>query len=593
MPKSAKCPICGDTVHEGMLKSVKYLDAATMLAASQGSDGDDHDTNTPHVVSAGGEHGAATADHGMVMGEMDGFEEAQAVDAVTEGEKPPKIGRSGHRIHMRLIQRPQMTTLALPASATWPSEAIPPLTAPWYFLPDVLSYSRFMMATPEYMLEELDRELAELKSEWDNLRGDDLGRDFVRAAKEKVERQVGKVKAELMTEMVKKSERDSREAWAEAVGGERLEREKRKERERRAKEREEKAAAQPVLRADEIPSEMLAAQGDHGFGFAQPNPNVDIPPNLPVTPNPMPPGSSRKARRRGNANSSAHVNPVPAGPSYSFYQSSLGANVFLHPLDIRILLAHFKSYSLFPPTLSFASTGFDPGTINDELRKRCKYLAHLPTGTEVIFVEADLEEIVGKEGLAAFEQPLKARREKRRAKVKREDKAKSRWEKAERDKLPMTPVPTPGEDREFALALARSTIETTWADEPVLGNPPVRPGSLGSSSSYLPPSPGTSPVAGGGWGGPAPASTRSWASTLTSSARPSGPAARRDQQADEWQVEAAWERFGGMSLEAQEAMAGDVKESQKGGETNTGGRKGKKGGKKTTLVLGGGGGRRA
>ena len=564
-----------------MLKSVKYLDAATMLSASQGADHDD----THHALLRGSYESQTAPDKhehhedGMMMGEMDGFEEAKAVDAVVEGETPTKATHNGHRIHMRLIQRPQITTLALPVSATWPSEAIPPLTAPWYFLPDVLSYSHIMMASPDYMLGELQRELGELKAEWDLLRGDDLGRDFVRAAKEKVERQIGKVKGELMTEMVKKSERDSREAWGEAVGGERLEREKRRERERRAKERDEKAAQQPVLRADEIPSEMLAAQ-DGTFGFPKPNPNVDIPPNLPVVPNPMPQGPSRKSRRRGNNAQSSALNVIPTGPSYSFYQSSLGANVFLHPLDIRILLAHFKSYSLFPPTLSFTSTGFDPGTINDELRKRCKYLGHLPTGTEVIFVEADLEEIVGKEGLVAFDQPLKARREKRRAKVKREDKAKSRWEKAEREKMPVTAVKTPGEDREFALALARSTMEMAWADEPVVGNLP-QTGSVGSSSNMA--SPGTSPTTG--WAHAQP-SNRSWASTLTSTARPA--VTRRDQQADDWQVEAAWESFGGVTLDDRQPEE-TIKESEKG----EGGKKGKKGGKKQTLVLGGGGGRRA
>lgn len=577
-----------------MLKSVKYLDAATMLSASQGADHDDLNGSSAHRH---GESSSSTpppkphtahSDHGMgIVGEMEGFEEAQAVDAVTEGEALPRIEPAGHRIHMRLIQRPQMTTLALPSSSTWPSEAIPPLTAPWYFLPDVLSYSRFMLASPDYMLSELERELGELKAEWDILRGDDLGRDFVRAAREKVERQIGKVKGELMTDMVKKSERDSREVWGEAVGGERLERERRRERERRAKEREEAAAkAGARIEAEDIPSEMLAAQD--GTGFARPNPNVDIPPNLPVEPNPMP-SSSRKSRRRHNAGPVAH-NPIPSGPSYWFYQSSLGANVFLHPLDIRILLAHYKSYSSFPPTLSFSSTGFDPGTINDELRKRCKYLSHLPTGTEVIFVESDLEEIVGKEGLVAFEQPLKARREKRRARVKREDKAKSKWEQAEREKMPVIeqrPGRPSAEDREFALALARSTTEVTWSDEPALGQ------SVGSSTGHTY-SPGSSPTAA--WGAHPQPGSRTFASTLTSlSAARTGRA--RGNQAEDWQVDAAWEAFGGVSLEDQDEQKatadGADTPTTPGGGTPGGGKKGKKGGKKTTLVLGGGGGRRA
>ena len=554
---------------------MKYLDAETMLAASRGADADAvaQRLSKDHAHGPGHGHG----DHMGIVGDMDGFDEAKVVDAVVEGQAIPKTEPSGHRIHMRLIQRPQMTTLALPSSATWPSEAIPPLTAPWYFLPDVLSYSRFMMASPDYMLAELQRELGELKREWDMLRGDDLGRGFVQAAREKVERQIGKVNAELMTDMVKKSERDSREMWREAVGGLRQERERKRERERRAQDRE-------AIPADEIPP-MAQAQAnlDH-----KPNPNVDIPPNLPVEPNPMPSpspsGPSRKSRRRGAAHSAPQI---PSGPSYWFYQSSLGASVYLHPLDIRILLAHFKSYSLFPPTLSFTSTGFDPGTINDELRKRCKYLSHLPTGTEVIFVEADLEEIVGKEGLAAFDQPLKARREKRRARVKREDRAKSKWEQAEREKLPVAATRTPAEDREFALALAHSIPVVQWENEPILG----QAGSVGSSS-YA--SPGTSPTSG--WAHahtqPGVPATRSFASTLTSTRqRASTTDTRRLNREDEWQVDVAWEAFGDLHVRDREADA-DENKQEKDAPPSTG-KKGKKGGKKTTLVLGGGGGRRA
>jgi len=549
VPRSAKCPICGDTVHERMLKSVRYLDAATMLAASHGhestQDASEHETG--------------------IIGEMDGFEEAKAVDNVEEEE-------SGHRIHMRLIQRPQMTTLALPSSSTWPSDAIPPHTAPWHFLPDVLSYSRFVLASPEYMLAELERELGELRDEWGLLRGDTLGRDFVRAAREKVETQVGKVKAELMTEMVRRSEKESRAACDEAAGQSRSEAERRLEGERLARNRD--------LERDvpgDIPTEFLATQ-DSTF---------TIPPHRPVEPNPLP--SPKRSRRRAAATNP--VAPIPPSPSYFFYQSSLGANVFLHPLDIRILLAHYKSYSLFPHILSLRSTGFDPGTINDELRKRCKYLSHLPAGTEVVFVEAELEEFVGQEGLVAFEQPLRARREKRRARVKREDRAKTRWEQAERKKIPVMAV-TPGEDREFSLALARSTVETTLIESTIT----FQPGSASSSASHLGtlpapgPSPSTSPSNLSIWGlDPQPRPT--FASALHSHAVSiPTPTRRRDPGKNEMEADVAWEAFERLSVGAtDEVDVGTARESVKGGG---GGRKGGKKGQKK-LILGGGGGRRA
>lgn len=560
-----------------MLKSVKYLDANTMLQAAQGDYEDDagepvsgpSSTSGPAPVGDPLHSHEHAHNHVGMVGEMEGFE-TESVRAETEVETIPD---KSHRIHMRLVQRNQMTTLALPASTTWPSDAIPPHSAPWHFLPDILSYSRFMLATPEYMLSELRRELKELEDEWELMKGDALGRDFVRAAREKVERQVGKVADELMTDIVRKEERQAREGWIEAVGGEMRERAKRRERERRQREREAAAVAEPQ---EDVPHEFVTGAIPPAFG--QPRDNVNIPPNLPVEPNPMP--APKRNRRRGN-NAQPATPHMPPSPSYYFYQSSLGANVFLHPLDIRILLAHYKSYSLFPQTISFTSSGFDTATINDELRKRCKYLAHLPAGTEVVFVEADLEELVGSVGLQAFEQPLKARRSKRRERVKREDRAKSRWEKAEREKMPPAM-----EDREFALALQRSNVESlpTWTD-PAL--------STSASSSQDPAmrgagavSPSTSPSLAV-WGSyQQPRAT--FAHALHAHTTSTAPrAARPGERENEWEIDAAWEAFDRLDLEPKDPEAGDTDPATPaaGGGKKKGG---KKGGKKQVLVLGGG-----
>jgi len=569
-----------------MLKSVKYLDAATMLGAANGED-DDGLNAAGSSISASSVHAGDidhADDHVGIVGHMDGFEEGRSV---ATGDEDAESHASSHRIHMRLVQRPQMTTLALPSSATWPSDAIPPHTAPWHFLPDILSYSRLMFATPEYMLAQLHRELGELKAEWEMLRGDTLGRDFVKAAREKVERQLGKVKAELMGELVRRGERESREAWGDAVGGERKERERNRERERKAKQRAEASKERGLQTPIDTPTEFLASQ---------PRINASLPPQLHVEPNSMPATTPRKNRRRTPASTPAMT--IPPSPSYHFYQSSLGANVYLHPLDIRILLAHYKSYSLFPTTLSFTSVGFDTGTINDELRKRCKYLSHLPLGTEVVFVEAELEEIVGKESLIAFEQPLRARREKRKARVKREDRAKTKWEKAEREKMPVTSTaPTTGrEDTEFALALARSAVEVSA--DPYLGT-------SASSSTSNPllqlatgPSPSTSPSAVSTWGAH-PQPRASFAHALHSRTTSSQPVSRR-QDGNDWEVDAAWEAFGGLSVrgargeinmnDEEDEERGTIRETERGG--GGGARKPKKGQKKK-LVLGGGGGRRA
>lgn len=435
-----------------MLKSVRYLDAETMVSAAQGDNG-----------------GAEVAPEiATMMSEARAIDESEAAAVAADPDAESHVSHTGmtvHRMHMRLLHRPQMTTLALPSTATWPSDAIPPISAPWYFLPDILTYSRFALASPEYMLRELQRELGELRREWDALAGDELGRAFVRAAREKVERQVGKVEAELMTDVVRRNESEARRAWGEAVGGERREMERQRERERRALERAEKDKQDD--KDLNIPLEFLAASAATTYANT---PTVRVPPNITVEPNPMPAfyAEAKSKRRKNRGVASTPISPMPAAaPAACFYQSSLGAHVYLNALDMRILLTHFGTYESLPPYISFPTTGYDSATVTEELRKRTKYLSHLPIGTEVVFVEADLAGLVSDEVLGRFDQPLKTRRDKRRARTRREDRDKRRWEEAERAKRPAEvhvvhsafARPQVDADAELALALEASRLD--------------------------------------------------------------------------------------------------------------------------------------
>jgi hypothetical protein len=103
----------------------------------------------------------------------------------------------GSTMRMRLMQRPQITTLALPRSHTWPSDLVPPHQAPFHFLPDVYNYAKFMLATPAYLISNLTRDIDALSVERRILAGmhDDLGTSFVDAAEMKVRHQIEKAAA--------------------------------------------------------------------------------------------------------------------------------------------------------------------------------------------------------------------------------------------------------------------------------------------------------------------------------------------------------------------------------------------------------------
>ncbi|KAG8938991.1 hypothetical protein FRC03_006760, partial [Tulasnella sp. 419] len=140
-PKWNRCPICFDSVNESHLKCVKWDTEDSSLNPSASPDG---------RVS----------------------------------------------LTMRLVERPQITTLALPRSASWPSDLIPPHQAPFYFLPDVATFAKFMLATPTYILSNLSSELDQLAAERESLLSlptrDDVGLNFVTAAEEKVKNQMEK-----------------------------------------------------------------------------------------------------------------------------------------------------------------------------------------------------------------------------------------------------------------------------------------------------------------------------------------------------------------------------------------------------------------
>ncbi|KAF2010713.1 hypothetical protein BU24DRAFT_426928 [Aaosphaeria arxii CBS 175.79] len=115
---------------------------------------------------------------------------------------------------------------------------------------------------------------------------------------------------------------------------------------------------------------------------------------------------------------------------YFFYQALL--HYYLSPLDIRILKSAFGNFAAFPstilPRVERVSTGH---VVDDDLRKRTKYLAHLPYGCEVSFLECDWTDTVAPEILERFKPEIEKRRQRNMDKETREEKARIRAEKAE------------------------------------------------------------------------------------------------------------------------------------------------------------------
>lgn len=405
---------------------------------------------------------------------------------------------AGASLKMRLIQRPQMTTLALPRSHTWPSDLLLPHQTPFHFLPDVYTFAKFMLATPAYLISDLTQDLDGLSSERRILQSidDALGVMFIDVAQGKVREQMANISAletPILKEEIEKTRRDQQEIterFASRV-------------QRMNSEASHSSGSNPEALRD-----FLA------FRSA----NSVLPVSRPDTSRSQ---SRNQPRQRRNLNP-----PPPSTSTYYFYQAASGLPFFLHPLDIRILLAHFHSYSSFPDTITVRVDFVSESTVNDDLRKRCKYLAHMPEGADVTFLETDLVGVVGSEGIKNFEGALKMRTGKRRDKERKEEKARVRALAEER-----------GKERLEASSSGWTRLENVvTADEHSAKEDFTALEGASLPPPSLPPADPTSPAVSGAWG------MRSFASALHSSAHTTAAMSRspKPSDEDEWDLDIAW-----------------------------------------------------
>jgi hypothetical protein len=335
---------------------------------------------------------------------------------------------------------------------------------------------------------------------------------------------------------------------------------------------EKKPKRQPIqfnILDDEFP-EMYYLLHTSKSGLNLPDgpsvPTTKPEPNLPTpvessTPHPesqnKPPTHPRGIRP---SNSEAHHPDAP----YFFYQALL--HYYLAPLDIRILKSAFGNFASFPSTLLPRVERVSTGHImDDDLRKRTKYLSHLPYGCEVGFLECNWTDVVSPEILDQFKDDIEKRRKRNKDKENREEKDRLRAEKAEDDarwaaarrKRPTYPEDNPSH-ADFT-PLAPSSLDASTSSPPW-------PSRQGSSFATLA-SPSTSPSA--------PRTV--WGTTLIAAPSPEVGPHEPDHDVDDGWLQ-SWEQ----ELQAENALIAQVEASSLNSDENVrpGGSGGGGGGKK-------------
>ncbi|KAG6013639.1 hypothetical protein E4U43_007189 [Claviceps pusilla] len=131
-------------------------------------------------------------------------------------------------------------------------------------------------------------------------------------------------------------------------------------------------------------------------------------------------------------NPNPHAAATKRSSDADFYFYSAPPHLYLSPLDIRILKAKYGVFSAFPSTLlprvEHISTGH---VVDDALRKRTKYLAHLPHGCIISFLECDWTDIVPAEILETFSAEIEKRRKRNREKAAQEERERVQSERLE------------------------------------------------------------------------------------------------------------------------------------------------------------------
>ncbi|KAK6352324.1 hypothetical protein TWF730_009154 [Orbilia blumenaviensis] len=381
--------------------------------------------------------------------------------------------REGEDVTLRLMMRQPGSTLALPKDV---ASNMPVLkrkgsigdgkedvdSIPWHYAVEVTDYARIMKGTREYLKEEYEREITELEEQErvDELMfGDET--DWVQKA-------IGKIKSAL--EKTQELPGKEQEKHEKISARELYEQHLREEAEARAELNKQRQKI--VQQTDvEVPEMYLMTSSGAQNGMDHENlPSASVTSPMVETPTtPQIPAPRSPTRHRAPKPIDTHDPTQP----YFFYQAL--PHSYLSPLDIRILKVAFGSFAAFPSSVLPRVENFSMGhVVDDELRKRAKYLSHLPYGCEVAFLECDWTDIVPADVLEKFSTDLERRRRRKREKDNREERDRVRAEREEDEKrwsgarrtAPGRGDGAAGEDElGLAMEMSRRGVETVTEEE--------------------------------------------------------------------------------------------------------------------------------
>merc|ERR1719225_1552506 len=111
--------------------------------------------------------------------------------------------------------------------------------------------------------------------------------------------------------------------------------------------------------------------------------------------------------------------------TFYFYQASDGQPIFLHALNVQMLVTEFGSLENCPSTIKAQILEKDSSSMTTDLRDRLRYLRHLPVCTAFEVAELDISNLVSRSTLGQYAAQLEERH-RRRGKRAREGKRREK-----------------------------------------------------------------------------------------------------------------------------------------------------------------------
>ncbi|CAI9553922.1 unnamed protein product [Staurois parvus] len=129
--------------------------------------------------------------------------------------------------------------------------------------------------------------------------------------------------------------------------------------------------------------------------------------------------------------------PSSSGPPhyYYFYQAVDGQHIYLHPVNVRCLVHEYGSLEQCPETITATVVEIDGFTVTEEVRRRHRYLCHLPLTCEFSICEMALgPPAVSEQTLSYFADEVEKRKRQRQRKARDERRREKRIEIEENKK---------------------------------------------------------------------------------------------------------------------------------------------------------------